>query len=232
MTYTSPYIGNGRLGRQKSRWEYKFNCWTFLQRVLNTKSSWRNKKKRYFSLCSLLVSSYCLSAAAPSRFYYINTIMTWNSPMYFFLQSQLQISLPGNYLSICLYIYVSICLSVYLSIYLSIYLPVYISLYLSICLSVYLSMYLSVYLSTYLSVYLCMYLSTYPSIHVWMYSPLLDLGRFSVSWSFSQSVGLLGRGISPSQGRYVHIGQHKHRINTHRHPCLKLDSNPWSQSSR
>jgi hypothetical protein len=30
-----------------------------------------------------------------------------------------------------------------------------------------------------------------------------------------QTVGLLGRGISPSQGRYLHAGQHKHRINTH-----------------
>jgi hypothetical protein len=32
----------------------------------------------------------------------------------------------------------------------------------------------------------------------------LDLGLFSVSWSFTQSVGLLGQGISPSQGRYLH----------------------------
>jgi hypothetical protein len=30
---------------------------------------------------------------------------------------------------------------------------------------------------------------------------------------FRQSVGLLGRGISPSQGLYLHTGQHKHRIN-------------------
>jgi hypothetical protein len=30
---------------------------------------------------------------------------------------------------------------------------------------------------------------------------------------FTQSVGLLGWVISPSQGRYVHTGQHKHRIN-------------------
>jgi hypothetical protein len=32
---------------------------------------------------------------------------------------------------------------------------------------------------------------------------------------FSQSVGFLGRGIRPSQGRYLHTGQHKHRINAH-----------------
>jgi hypothetical protein len=52
---------------------------------------------------------------------------------------------------------------------------------------------------------------------------------FSVLWRFTQSVGLLGREISPSQGRYLHTGHHKHRINTHRHPCLKWDSNPRSQ---
>jgi hypothetical protein len=32
---------------------------------------------------------------------------------------------------------------------------------------------------------------------------------------FTQSVGLLGRVISPSQGPYLHTGQHKHRINAH-----------------
>jgi hypothetical protein len=42
-----------------------------------------------------------------------------------------------------------------------------------------------------------------------------------------QSVGLLGRGISPSQGRYLT----KHRINTDRLPCHQWDSNPRSQCS-
>jgi hypothetical protein len=42
-----------------------------------------------------------------------------------------------------------------------------------------------------------------------------------------QSVGLLGRGIRPSQGRYLH----KHRINKEKHPCFEWDSNPWSQRS-
>jgi hypothetical protein len=32
---------------------------------------------------------------------------------------------------------------------------------------------------------------------------------------FSRTVGLLGRVISPSQGRYLNIGQHKHRINAY-----------------
>jgi hypothetical protein len=39
--------------------------------------------------------------------------------------------------------------------------------------------------------------------------------HFSVSWSYTQSVGLLERGISPSQGLYLHTKQHKHRIKAH-----------------
>jgi hypothetical protein len=54
----------------------------------------------------------------------------------------------------------------------------------------------------------------------WLYSPL-DLGRFFSFLTHIESVGLLGRGISPSQGRYLHAEQHKHRINTHRHPFLE-----------
>jgi hypothetical protein len=34
---------------------------------------------------------------------------------------------------------------------------------------------------------------------------------------FSQTVGLVGRVISPSQGPYLNIGQHKHRINAYIH---------------
>jgi hypothetical protein len=41
-----------------------------------------------------------------------------------------------------------------------------------------------------------------------------------------QSVGLLGRWISPSQSRYLH---HKHRINADKHPCLEWDWNPRPQ---
>jgi hypothetical protein len=32
---------------------------------------------------------------------------------------------------------------------------------------------------------------------------------------FTRMVGLLGRVIGPSQGRYLHRGQHKHRLNAH-----------------
>jgi hypothetical protein len=52
-------------------------------------------------------------------------------------------------------------------------------------------------------------------IHQWLYSPLLGPGLFCFVLFSTQTVGLLGRVISPSQGRYVHTGQHKHRINAH-----------------
>jgi hypothetical protein len=41
------------------------------------------------------------------------------------------------------------------------------------------------------------------------------LTTFSVSWSYTQSVGLLGREISLSQDLYLHTEQHEHRINVH-----------------
>jgi hypothetical protein len=40
------------------------------------------------------------------------------------------------------------------------------------------------------------------------------------------TVGLLGRGISPSQGRYLHTEQHKHRSKADMHPCLELGFEP------
>jgi hypothetical protein len=41
------------------------------------------------------------------------------------------------------------------------------------------------------------------------------LAAFSFSCSYTESVGLLGWGISPSQGRYLHTEEHKYRINAH-----------------
>jgi hypothetical protein len=56
----------------------------------------------------------------------------------------------------------------------------------------------------------------YSFIHQWLYSPLLRPGLFfSFVIFFMRSVGPLGRGISPSQGRYLHTGQHKHRTKAH-----------------
>jgi hypothetical protein len=43
----------------------------------------------------------------------------------------------------------------------------------------------------------------------------VDLGRFFSLLIYTQSVGPLGRGISPSQGCYLHTEEHKHRINAH-----------------
>jgi hypothetical protein len=67
---------------------------------------------------------------------------------------------------------------------------------------------------------------------LWLYSPLLDLRRFSVSWSYTQAVGLLRLGISQSQGLYLHwTTQTQNKSTQYRHPCLEWDSNPWSQRS-
>jgi hypothetical protein len=51
-------------------------------------------------------------------------------------------------------------------------------------------------------------LSVYGSI------ALVDLGRFFSFLLYTQSVGLLGQGMNPTQGHYLHTEQHKHRINT------------------
>jgi hypothetical protein len=57
--------------------------------------------------------------------------------------------------------------------------------------------------------------------------PLLQFVIF-----FTQLVKRLGRLISPLQGRYLHTGQHKHRIkaNTDIH-AFEWDSHSWSQRS-
>jgi hypothetical protein len=72
-------------------------------------------------------------------------------------------------------------------------------------------------LSVYLSVRPSVRSSIHPSIHppISASTALVDLGRFFSFLIYTQLVGLLGRGISPSQGRYLHTEQHKHRINAH-----------------
>jgi hypothetical protein len=55
----------------------------------------------------------------------------------------------------------------------------------------------------YLSMYVCMYGC----------KPLWSLAAFSFSFLiYTQPIGLLGRGISLSQGLYLYEEQHKHRI--------------------
>jgi hypothetical protein len=59
-----------------------------------------------------------------------------------------------------------------------------------------------------------MYQHTNPSTYLPAYGSTAlcwTLATFSVSWSLTQSVGLLGRRISLSQGRYLHTGQHKYK---------------------
>jgi hypothetical protein len=74
------------------------------------------------------------------------------------------------------------------------------------------------------------HLPTYLTIYLWLHSPCGP-------WPLFQFLNLYivgrthGRGMNPSQSRYLHNEQHKHRINAHRHPCLKWDSNPRSQCS-
>jgi hypothetical protein len=55
---------------------------------------------------------------------------------------------------------------------------------------------------------------------------LVGLGLSFSFLIYTQSVGLLRRGISPSQSHYLHTEQHKHRIKAQRRPCLEWDSNP------
>jgi hypothetical protein len=50
-----------------------------------------------------------------------------------------------------------------------------------------------------------------------------------------QTVGLLGRVISLSQGRYLNTGQHKHRINTYQTsmPCVAFETTiPTSERAK
>jgi hypothetical protein len=62
------------------------------------------------------------------------------------------------------------------------------------------------YKSDFLKINLYLSIALQPSVGPWPHFQFLDL--------FTQSVGLLGRGISPSQVRYLHT-EHKHRINAH-----------------
>jgi hypothetical protein len=53
------------------------------------------------------------------------------------------------------------------------------------------------------------------SLYARLYSPCGPCPLFFVSLLvYTQSIGLLRREISPSQGRYLHAGQHKHNPRT------------------
>jgi hypothetical protein len=69
---------------------------------------------------------------------------------------------------------------------------------------------------------------------LWKWSLSFINGSTDLCWAladFSQSVVLLGQGISPSKGRYLHTGHLKRRINANRHPFPEWDSNPRHQCS-
>jgi hypothetical protein len=70
----------------------------------------------------------------------------------------------------------------------------------------------------------------YSCLSIYGSTALVDHDSFFSFLIYTQSVGLPGRGISRSQGRYLHI-QYKHKINAHRYPCLERNSNPRSQCS-
>jgi hypothetical protein len=78
----------------------------------------------------------------------------------------------------------------------------------------------------------CVYIYVYTFVHL-----LIALQPFVGPWPrfqfrnhFSQTVGLLGRVISLSQGCYLNTGQHKHRINAYTNiHAFEWDSNPRSQ---
>jgi hypothetical protein len=58
----------------------------------------------------------------------------------------------------------------------------------------------------------------------WLFQPIQGPGLFFSSVIiFSQTVGHLEQVISPSQGCYLHTGQHKHRIDAYTHQT----SMPW-----
>jgi hypothetical protein len=70
-----------------------------------------------------------------------------------------------------------------------------------------------------------------PSLTLYGSTTLMELDHFFSFLSYAQSVEVLGRGISPSEGRYLYTEQHKHWINAGRHPCFEWDMNPRSQCS-
>jgi hypothetical protein len=72
-------------------------------------------------------------------------------------------------------------------------------------------------------------------LYIYIY-PSIGLQPFVGSWRLFSSLIFYTVGSTPWAGDQsiarplpAHTGQHKHRINAHRHPCLKWDSNPRSQ---
>jgi hypothetical protein len=68
-------------------------------------------------------------------------------------------------------------------------------------------------------------------IYLWLYSPVLDLGCFSVSWSFTQSVELLRWGINPGKAATcTHRTAQTQNKGTHIHASSRIrihDPSVW-----
>jgi hypothetical protein len=125
-------------------------------------------------------------------------------PAYEFVSVYPPINSP-TYLPTCL----SICLpTTYLLTHPPTYLPTNLPACQFVCLpTTYLHTYLPTYLPTQKPTYLTTDLPTHPPTYLSIYGSanLKDLGHFFSFLTYTQSVGLLGRGISPSQGRYLLI---------------------------
>jgi hypothetical protein len=65
---------------------------------------------------------------------------------------------------------------------------------------------------------------------LWFYGPFGPWPLFSFLILYTVC-RIPWKGISASQGRYLHTEQHKHKINALRQPCLRWDSNPRPQCS-
>jgi hypothetical protein len=69
--------------------------------------------------------------------------------------------------------------------------------------------------------------------YLWLYSPLLGLGQFFsflIFYTVDRTPSTGDQPIAKPLPAHRTTGQHKHRINAHRHSCLKWDSNARSQS--
>jgi hypothetical protein len=91
--------------------------------------------------------------------------------------------------------------------------------------------YLSTYLQTYQPTHQPTYLPTYLPIYVWLYSPLLDLGRF-FSFLILYAVGRTPWTGDQPIARPLPTHRTTQTQKKSRHPCLKWDSNPQSQCLR
>jgi hypothetical protein len=72
-----------------------------------------------------------------------------------------------------------------------------------------------IYTHVHIYIYICMFVCIHTYVHSFILSSMA-LQNFVGPWPllqfrnlFTQTVALLGRVISPSQGRYLHTGQHK-----------------------